>query len=73
MSPVAAMLGSVQDLLAASGDRLDPVDRSIYNHSVASARSVLGEEAFEEAIQEGREMSVQKAFAYAIEGNITDQ
>jgi hypothetical protein len=67
LSPVAAMLGSVQDLIAASGAGLDPIDRSIYEHTVASARSILGEQAFEDAIQEGRGMDLQKALAFVFE------
>ncbi len=47
---------------------LDRSDRLPYERAVASARSVLGDEAFEKAWQGGRGMSLEEAVDYAMEG-----
>jgi predicted ATPase/uncharacterized protein HemY len=60
------LLGAAGGLLASIGAVLDPEDRSRYEQSVATARSMLGEEAFEEAMQEGRAMSMEEAIEYAL-------
>jgi predicted ATPase/DNA-binding XRE family transcriptional regulator len=41
--------------------------RSMYERTVATVRSALGEEAFEEARAEGREMTFDQAVTYALE------
>ena len=43
-------------------------DRIFYDHTRAAVRSVLGEEPFEMARNEGREMAFDDAVAYALEG-----
>jgi hypothetical protein len=42
--------------------------RSRYERTVATVRSQLGEEAFEETRERGREMTFEQAVAYALEG-----
>ncbi len=41
-------------------------DRSLYERTTTSVRSRLGEEGFEEARHEGREMTFEQAVAYAL-------
>ncbi len=40
--------------------------RSMYERAVAAVRSGVGDEAFEEARQRGREMTFEEAVAYAL-------
>jgi hypothetical protein len=63
----AKLLGAVEGLLQSLGAVLDRSDRLPYERAVASARSLLGEEAFEKAWQEGRGMSMEEAVDYAVE------
>ncbi len=42
-------------------------DRSLYERTMAAVRSELGEEAFEEARERGREMTFEQAVVYALE------
>jgi hypothetical protein len=44
-------------------------DRALYDHTRAAVLSELGEEAFEEARNEGREMAFDEAVAYALGGD----
>ena len=41
--------------------------RSLYEPTVVAVRSRLGEEAFEEAREQGRSMTFEQAVAYALE------
>jgi predicted ATPase/DNA-binding XRE family transcriptional regulator len=43
--------------------------RSLYEHTMAAVRSELGEGAFDEARERGREMTFVQAVAYALEGD----
>jgi hypothetical protein len=54
LDPVATLLGSIEGLLAASGAALDPVDRTTYEHNVASARSRLGKRLLRRRYRRGK-------------------
>lgn len=62
------LLGAVQWLLEKMGAVLQRDDRLPYESAMVSARSVLGEKAFEKAWQERRGMSLEEAVDYALEG-----
>jgi predicted ATPase/class 3 adenylate cyclase len=63
----ATLLGACQVLLEAIGAVMQAEDRIPYERGIASARSQLGEEAFEKAWAEGRAMTMEQAIAYALE------
>ena len=63
----ARLLGAVDALFESFGGVIEPDDRIPYDRAVASARSQMGEEAFERARQEGRAMSMEQAIAYVLE------
>ncbi len=63
----AKLLGAVEGLLQSMGIMLNRADRLPYERSVQRARTLLGEEAFQKAWQEGRAMSMEAAIAYALE------
>jgi non-specific serine/threonine protein kinase len=63
----ARLLGASEALLQAVGATFEPDDRIPYEFGLASARAQLGEDAFEKARQEGRDMGVEAAIAYALE------
>jgi predicted ATPase len=62
----ARLLGAAEGLLQSTGAALDREDREPYEWSVQEARSLLGEEAFVNAWQEGRAMSMEAAIDYAL-------
>ena len=68
----ATVLSSAEALLAASGVVMLPVDRVVYEQAVSTARSVLGEEVFENAWAEGRAMSMEQAITNTLERNVDD-
>ena len=68
----ARLWGAAEVGREATGIALPPGDWMLHEPYLASARSRLGEEAWEEALSEGRAMSLDKAAEYALEGN-TDQ
>jgi predicted ATPase/DNA-binding CsgD family transcriptional regulator len=63
----ARLLGVVEGLLGSMGAVLGREYRLPYERAVAAARSLLGEEAFESAWQQGRGMSMEQAIAYALD------
>jgi predicted ATPase/DNA-binding XRE family transcriptional regulator len=66
----ARLFGATEGLMEAVGAPVYnyvKVDPSLYQRKKASARSQLGEEAFEAAWAEGRAMIFEKAVAYALE------
>jgi tetratricopeptide (TPR) repeat protein len=62
----ARLLGAAEGILAAIGAVLLGEDRIPYERGIASALSLLGAEAFEKAMQEGRAMSMEDAMDYAL-------
>ena len=62
------MLAAVEELLEKIGAVLQRDERLPYERALASARSALGEEEFEQAWQMGRRMSLGEAVDYALEG-----
>jgi tetratricopeptide (TPR) repeat protein len=60
------VLGAVEALLESIGAVLEREDREPYERSVQRARSLLGEEAFEQAWQEGWHMSTEEAIEYGL-------
>lgn len=61
------LLSAVQGLVEKMGAVMQRDDRLPYERAVASACSVLGDEAFEKAMQKGRGMSLEEAVGYALE------
>ena len=59
----AQLLGTAEELREALGTPLPPVDRPIYEQTVAAVRVQLGEKAFAEAMAEGRSMTAEQALA----------
>jgi predicted ATPase/DNA-binding CsgD family transcriptional regulator/Tfp pilus assembly protein PilF len=64
----AVLLGAGENILAPLGQVGQLDDRPPYEQGLESARAQLGEEAFEEAMNEGRAMSMEEAIAYALQG-----
>jgi predicted ATPase len=84
LAVVAGMRGEAEHsarLLGAAGRLLEEAgasvynyykpDRSLYERTAAKVRSQLGEAAFEEARERGREMTFEQAAAYALEDDET--
>jgi hypothetical protein len=46
---------------------MEPHDRIPYEHAVATASSLLGQEAYAKAWAEGRAMSMEEAVEYALQ------
>jgi serine/threonine-protein kinase PknK len=63
----ARVLGGVAGLLQNLGAVLDRGDRILCVRAVAAARSLLSEEAFEKAWEQGLGMSMEQAIAYALD------
>jgi predicted ATPase/class 3 adenylate cyclase len=63
----ARVLGAVEARLGDIDAVLDSEDRLPYERAVESARSLLEEEPFERAWQQGRAMSMEQAIKYALE------
>jgi hypothetical protein len=64
------LLGATEGLLwevGAPGYNFYNPDPSLQERTVAEARAVLGDAAFEEAQERGREMTFEQAVAYALE------
>jgi predicted ATPase/class 3 adenylate cyclase/tetratricopeptide (TPR) repeat protein len=59
----ARLLGTAGALRAARGTPLPPVDRAVYERSVAAARTHLGRQAFAAAWAEGRTMAPEQVLA----------
>jgi tetratricopeptide (TPR) repeat protein len=68
----ARLFGAADGLIEAVGVRGHSYylpDRSRYERAIAVARAELGERAFETARAEGRGMTVERAIAYALQGD----
>jgi predicted ATPase/DNA-binding XRE family transcriptional regulator len=66
----ARLLGAAEGLLEEVGARIYNYylpDRSLYERTVATVRSQLGEESFEQTRAEGRAMTFEQAIEYALE------
>jgi predicted ATPase/DNA-binding CsgD family transcriptional regulator/Tfp pilus assembly protein PilF len=63
----AILLGAVEGPLEAMKALMSAIEGTPYKHAVASARTQLGDVAFERARQQGRAMSMEQAIAYARE------
>jgi predicted ATPase len=66
----ARLLGASEALLESIGAVQEPIDRALYTKGAASARSQLGDEAFERARQEGRAMSEEAAIEFALQPTV---
>ena len=62
----ARLWGAVEAARRDSGLALSPIERAVHEPYLASARSQLGEEAWEEALIVGRAMSLEEAAEYAL-------
>ena len=71
MQRSALLLGAAEGLLEEVGARIYNYylpDRSLYERTVATVRSQLGEESFEQTRAGGRAMTFEQAIEYALEG-----
>ena len=64
----ARLFGAAQALREALGYHHMPEEDALREPYIAAARSRLGEEPWEEALAEGRAMTLERAIAYALEG-----
>jgi hypothetical protein len=69
MEKAARFLGATEAFCEAIGTSLLPFERVHYDRSVAAVRAALGEEVFQSAWTQGREMTTEQAIEYALEGN----
>lgn len=69
---VARLWGAAEAARETTGISLSPGERTLHEPYLASARSRLGEAAWEEALAEGRAMSLDQAAEYAL-SKVTDQ
>jgi len=61
---LAALVGK---LFTEMGSNMEPVEQRIYDHTLASARAALDEEAFNDAFEAGQKMTLDEAVALALE------
>jgi DNA-binding CsgD family transcriptional regulator/tetratricopeptide (TPR) repeat protein len=61
------LLGAATALQEVTGDFLEPVDRADYDLNVETARTRLGEQAFDAEWARGRAMTMDEVIAYALE------
>ena len=61
---LAAVVGK---LFAEMGTKLEPVEQRLYDHTLASGKAALGEEAFNAAFEVGTKMTLEEAIALALE------
>jgi translation elongation factor EF-Ts len=59
--------GVAREWREATGASLADADRALHEAHLDAARSRLGETAWEEAVAEGRAMTLERAMAYALE------
>jgi hypothetical protein len=64
----AHLLGAADGLRSRMGTPVMPLHRALYDRHVAAARGALGAERFEALWEEGRAMTVEQAFALALDG-----
>ena len=50
---------------------LPPIDRVKYENALSATRAALGDESFERAWREGREMTLEDAVEYVLSGQVT--
>jgi len=67
MERAVRLLGAVENLYASIHFEMSAKERAEHDHAIASARAVLGEEAFAAAWAEGRMMTMEQAIAFALE------
>jgi hypothetical protein len=67
------LLGASEALHEAIGAAREPEYNTTYERAVTSARSSLGEEAFQMAWQKGQAMTMEQAVEYALEPSATIQ
>ena len=65
----ARLIGIAERHFEELGARAQPGDRDIFEGNRRGAREELGEETFAAALARGREMTLQEAVAYALEGS----
>jgi predicted ATPase/DNA-binding CsgD family transcriptional regulator len=59
----AHLLGAAESMRATIGTAIPPVERPLYERSVATTRAQLGEKAYAQALIEGRSMTPEQALA----------
>jgi hypothetical protein len=63
----ARLWGAAEALLEATGLRLGPAERGLHERHLIITRSRLGAATWEEALAEGRAMTLEEGLAYALE------
>jgi DNA-binding CsgD family transcriptional regulator len=72
-APLAARLwGAAEKAREVTGIALPPGDRALHEPRLSSARSLLGEKEWEEALAKGRAMSLEEAADYALSRDQVD-
>jgi predicted ATPase/class 3 adenylate cyclase len=66
----AKIFSAAASIRAAMGSTINPFDRSEYERDIALLRRQLGEEKFNNAWNQGRALTLEKAIALALEGNL---
>lgn len=64
--PAALLLGALQPFYQRTAGGLSPRERNEHDEALLAARSSLGDEVFEQAWQEGQQMSLNQAFHWAV-------
>ena len=64
------IFSAAASIRAAMGSTMNPFDKSEYERDIALLRKQLGEEKFNNAWDQGRALSLEKAIATALEGNL---
>ena len=64
------IFSAAASIRAAMGSTMNPFDKSEYERDIAVLRKQLGEEKFNNAWDQGRALSLEKAIALALEGNL---
>lgn len=61
IAKASQLLGAIEALCAVTGYVLDPADRKLYERTVSTAKTALGDEAFNAAFEAGKQMSLDEA------------
>jgi tetratricopeptide (TPR) repeat protein len=62
----ARLVGAAETQIPSIRLEMSPVERAEYDQAITAARAALGEEAFAKAWEEGQQMTIDEAIAYAL-------
>jgi hypothetical protein len=61
------LAGAMEGLREALGVMLEPIQRGVYEHTIAAGKAILGEEGFIANFEAGRRLSLDEAVQLALE------